>query len=46
MTPASTSTAVSPQATSSMFMPNSPSPPSGMISTGGAMPAPTDVIKS
>src|SRR5687768_12037497 len=40
MTPASMRMAVSPQAISIMFMPNSPSPPSGMISRGGTS-APT-----
>ena len=35
MTPASMRIAVSPQATTIMFMPNSPSPPSGISSSGG-----------
>ena len=35
MTPASIRMAVSPQATTIMFMPNSPSPPSGISSSGG-----------
>src|SRR5687767_7583694 len=43
MTPASTSRAVSPQATSIMFMPNSPRPPMGMTSTAGA---PTVVLRA
>ena len=35
ITPASTRMAVSPQAITIMFMPNSPTPPSGTISSGG-----------
>jgi hypothetical protein len=42
ITPASMSRAVSPQAMSSMFMPNSPTPPSGMTSTPAALDRPAD----
>ena len=46
MTPASTRMAVSPQATTIMFMPNSPSPPSGISSSGGDVASTTLSVRN